>query len=112
MPKLKPTHDFVTGLQNSAINEGIAADVDTHQWTSKDFAGARPAIDVLPIIFGVKAAEKMLKPRGRPRADFPKERINIRLSHEVIDHFKQSGQGWQTRIDNALRKLVAQHTKG
>ena len=81
------------------------------EWTNKDFASARPASDMLPIIFGAKVAEQMLKPRGRPRSDFPKERINIRLSQEVIHHFKLSGQGWQTRIDNALKQFVAQHPK-
>ena len=111
MPKHKSTHDFVTDVQNACINEGIAADVDAREWTTKDFDEARPASDVLPMIFGKKVADQMLKPRGRPRAEFPKERINIRLSHEVIDHFKLSGQGWQTRIDNALRQFVAQHPK-
>ena len=111
MPKLKSAHDFVTDTQNAAINAGIAADVDAREWSSDDFASARPASEMLPVIFGAKVAEQMLKPRGRPRAEFPKERINIRLSHEVIDHFKMSGQGWQTRIDNALRQFVAQHPK-
>jgi uncharacterized protein (DUF4415 family) len=53
----------------------------------------------------------MLKPRGRPRVEFPKERINIRLSHEVVEHFKSSGEGWQTRIDAALRQFIAEHTR-
>lgn len=111
MPKLKPGHVFITDPQNAAINAGIAADADAREWTNKDFAGAQPASDALPVIFSAKVAGLMLKPRGRPRAEFPKERINIRLSHDVIDHFKLSGQGWQTRIDNALRQFVAQHSE-
>jgi hypothetical protein len=31
---------------------------------------------------------------------------NIRLSYEVIQHFKSSGVGWQTRIDAALREFI------
>jgi uncharacterized protein (DUF4415 family) len=27
----------------------------------------------------------------------------------VIDHFKASGDGWQTRIDAALRQYIAEH---
>ena len=30
----------------------------------------------------------------------------IRLSPEVIDHFKAGGRGWQTRIDEALREWI------
>ncbi len=84
-------------------------DDDNPEWTTEDFAKARPASEVLPQIFGAKAAQEMLKPRGRPRAAFPKERINIRLSHEVVEHFKSSGDGWQTRIDSALRQYITEH---
>lgn len=79
------------------------------EWTAEDFAKARPASEVLPQIFGEKVAKEMLKPRGRPRVEFPKERINIRLSHEVVEHFKSAGDGWQTRIDAALRQFIAEH---
>lgn len=84
-------------------------DDENPEWTAEDFAKARPASEVLPHIFGEKIAKKMLKPRGRPRVEFPKERINIRLSHEVIEYFKSSGDGWQTRIDAALRQFITEH---
>ncbi|MDD5296522.1 MAG: BrnA antitoxin family protein [Rhodocyclaceae bacterium] len=84
-------------------------DEENPEWTADDFANARPASEVLPGIFGAKVAGEMLKPRGRPRAEHPKERINIRLSHEVVEHFKASGQGWQTRIDSALRQFITEH---
>ncbi len=48
-------------------------------------------------------------PRGSPRVDLLKERINIRLSHEVVEHFKSAGEGWQTRIDTAIRQFIAEH---
>jgi uncharacterized protein (DUF4415 family) len=86
-------------------------DDENPEWTADDFAKARPAREVLPQIFGEKVAKEMLKPRGRPRVVFPKERINIRLSHEVIEHFKSAGAGWQTRIDSALRQFIAEHPK-
>ena len=84
-------------------------DDDNPEWTAEDIAIARPAAEVLPQIFGEKVAQKMLKPRGRPRIEFPKERINIRLSHEVVQHFKSSGEGWQTRIDSVLRQYISEH---
>ena len=100
-----------TPEEDAAINASIAADPDSHEWTDEDFARARSASEVLPQIFGEKAAQEMLKPRGRPRAEYPKERINIRLSHEVVQHFKSSGDGWQTRIDAALRQFIAEHPR-
>ncbi|WP_105533120.1 BrnA antitoxin family protein [Solimicrobium silvestre] len=87
-------------------------DDENPEWTAKDFAKARPANEVLPQLFSAKVAQTMLKPRGRPRAEHPKERINIRLSHDVIAHFKASGDGWQTRIDAALREWLKTHSPG
>ena len=84
-------------------------DDENPEWTVADFAKARPASEVLPQIFGGKLAQEMLKPRGRPRAKHPKERINIRLSHEVVEYFKSAGDGWQTRIDAALRQFITEH---
>jgi uncharacterized protein (DUF4415 family) len=84
-------------------------DDENPEWTTADFAKARPASEVLPQIFGAKVAKEMLKPRGRPRAEHPKERINIRLSHEVVEYFKSAGDGWQTRIDSALRQFITEH---
>jgi uncharacterized protein (DUF4415 family) len=87
-------------------------DDENPEWTAADVAQARPASEVLPHIFGAKLAQDMLKPRGRPRAEHPKERINIRLSHEVVEYFKSAGDGWQTRIDSALRQFITEHPLG
>ncbi|MDE0032996.1 MAG: BrnA antitoxin family protein [Deltaproteobacteria bacterium] len=46
--------------------------------------------------------------RGRPPVAEPKVSTTIRLSREVIDHFKGAGRGWQTRIDDALREWIRQ----
>lgn len=42
--------------------------------------------------------------RGRPPAESPKQAISLRLDPDVIEHFKQAGPGWQSRINAALRK--------
>ena len=47
--------------------------------------------------------------RGRPPLARPKVSTTIRLSQDVIDHFKAAGRGWQTRIDNALRDWIRTH---
>ena len=45
--------------------------------------------------------------RGRPPLARPKVSTTIRLSQDVIDHFRAGGRGWQTRIDEALREWIA-----
>lgn len=49
--------------------------------------------------------------RGRPPVARPKTAITIRLSANVLDHFKADGPGWQTRIDQALQEWVATHRR-
>ncbi len=44
--------------------------------------------------------------RGRPKSDNPKRQITLRLDAEIVEHFKGSGRGWQTRINGALREAV------
>ena len=84
-------------------------DTDNPEWTAADMAQARPAREVLPGLFSQARTEALLAPRGRPKADVTKVRVGIRLSPEVIEHFKASGSGWQTRIDAALRQFIAEH---
>lgn len=45
--------------------------------------------------------------KGRPKSDNPKAAISIRLSPQVIEFFKASGKGWQTRIDETLLDYVS-----
>jgi uncharacterized protein (DUF4415 family) len=84
-------------------------DTDNPEWTAEDFAQARPAHEVLPKIFSKARSEALLAPRGRPKVEVTKVRVGIRLSSEVVNHFKASGDGWQTRIDAALRQYIAEH---
>jgi uncharacterized protein (DUF4415 family) len=47
--------------------------------------------------------------RGRPRSENPKVPINIRLSPDVVERFRATGPGWQSRIDTALRQWLEEH---
>lgn len=82
---------------------------DNPEWTAHDMAMARPASELLPDLFSPAQVGALLTPRGRPKAEVTKVRVRIRLSPEVIEHFKASGSGWQTRIDAALRQFIAEH---
>jgi uncharacterized protein (DUF4415 family) len=55
-------------------------------------------------------ASLQTKLRGRPKATVTKERITIRLSREVVEQFRASGDGWQTRVDAALKDWLKTHS--
>lgn len=55
----------------------------------------------------IREATGTLTKRGRPPVgDVPKQQVTLRLSKEVLDFFKAGGPGWQSRIDQALKKLT------
>ena len=45
--------------------------------------------------------------RGRPKSDAPKETIAIRLDQDVLARLRASGPGWQSRINQMLRRDLA-----
>jgi uncharacterized protein (DUF4415 family) len=69
---------------------------DNPEWTKSDFAKAKPFSEVFPT---------MRKGRG-PNRTPTKKLVSLRLSPEVLKHFKADGPGWQTRIDETLVKIV------
>jgi uncharacterized protein (DUF4415 family) len=78
-----------------------AFDDDNPEWTKTDFAKARPPAEVLP----PHLLAQFKNTRG-PQTTPTKVAVSIRLSPEIISHFKAKGPGWQSRIDDALRKIV------
>ncbi len=56
----------------------------------------------------VRAGNKVLvnDRRGRPRLAHPKQAVKLRIDHDVLEHFRASGPGWQTRMNAALRKAA------
>jgi uncharacterized protein (DUF4415 family) len=53
----------------------------------------------------VYEGEKLVR-RGRPKLAHPKEAVKLRLSPDVLAHFRAGGRGWQTRINAALEAVV------
>jgi uncharacterized protein (DUF4415 family) len=84
-----------TAAEDAAINRGIADDPDNPEITDmEDFV---PAREVLPDL--VKNPPRHRGPNKAPT----KEKVSIRLSQEVLDHYRNQGPGWQTKIDEALK---------
>jgi len=82
----------------------IDADGEVRELSAAELAEFKPAAETLP-----PSLMKKLGVRGRPKAAVTKERISIRLSREVVETFRATGEGWQTRMDEALREYVREH---
>ncbi|CAK0767310.1 conserved hypothetical protein [uncultured Gammaproteobacteria bacterium] len=78
----------ITPEEDATINAGIASDPDTFELTDEWFERART------------------RKRGRPKLENPKRPVNIRLDPDVLAYFKAAGPGWQSRINETLRKAV------
>ncbi|MBF0107594.1 MAG: BrnA antitoxin family protein [Magnetococcales bacterium] len=76
--------------EEKAIACGIAADPDTYEPTTEEIMTMRPL-------------------RGRPVNPDKKVLLSVRYSPEVVEFFRSTGTGWQTRMDEALREWVASH---
>ena len=44
--------------------------------------------------------------RGRPKVANPKQLVSLRLDRELVERLRAQGPGWQTRVNDALRKVV------
>lgn len=80
---------------------------DNPEFTEADMTAAKPFAEAFPAM-----AEGLRRSRGRPKAAVTKEHINIRLSPQVVEHFKAAGPGWQSRIDAALVQWIEEHGRG
>lgn len=48
--------------------------------------------------------------RGGPKAQSTKLALTVRYDAEVIEAFKGTGQGWQTRMNDALKDWLKTHS--
>jgi uncharacterized protein (DUF4415 family) len=76
---------------------------EVRELTADDLSMFKSAKEVLP-----QSLQKKLGVRGPQKA--PKKiATTIRLSEEVLETFKATGDGWQTRIDASLRQFIIEH---
>jgi len=76
---------------------------EVRELTAEDFRHFRKAAEVLSPSLMAKLATRKRGPQKAPT----KERITIRLSRDVVEKFRATGVGWQTRMDVALRDWLA-----
>lgn len=74
-------------------------DGEVPEMTDAQVAEMRPAREVMtPDEFAAVTG------RGRPRVADPKVPVTIRLDREVVEAFKATGKGWQTKMNATLKR--------
>lgn len=53
----------------------------------------------------IRQGEKVVR-KGRPRSANPKKLVSVRLDQDVLDGWRETGPGWQGRINDALRDAL------
>jgi uncharacterized protein (DUF4415 family) len=97
-------HGQISDADEARIQRMIASDPDAPEVTDEQIASAKPFKEAFPAL-----ADSLLKNvGGRPKSASPKMPISIRLDQEVIAKFKATGPGWQSRINEVLRKFATQ----
>jgi uncharacterized protein (DUF4415 family) len=85
-------------------------DDDNPELTDEQLANLRPASEVLPPELYARLTARKPGQRG-PQKAATKVAVTLRLDPEVLAAFKADGPGWQTRINQALKKVVARKAK-
>lgn len=81
-----------TNEEDAAITAAANSDPDCPVMSDEDFKKVKPRI-------------------GRPLGSGKKEQLTVRFDTDVIQAFKESGDGWQTRMNDALRDWLQHHPK-
>jgi len=81
-----------TPAEDASITAAATSDPDAVPFTDAEWQQVKPLVR-----------------RGRPLGSGTKTQITLRLDVEVVEKFKASGDGWQTRINDALKSWVQSH---
>ena len=103
-----PTLDDVEKGAVTLDEYEVAHREDIPEWTEQDFKRARPMREMFPEI--VEAFERARGQRGPQKAPV-KERVGLRLDHGVVEYFRATGPGWQSRINDILAEYVKRAAK-
>jgi uncharacterized protein (DUF4415 family) len=76
---------------------------EVRELAAEDLKSFKRAGELLPA-----SLRRKVGVRGLQKAPV-KERITIRLSPEVVQRFRATGDGWQTRVDAALQDWLKKH---
>lgn len=94
----------LTDQEEAEIQKMITSDPDNPELTDEQIANMRPLREVLPDL--AASIDREIAKRGRPKAEQTKQPVTIRLDPDLVDHYKATGKGWQSRMNDDLRKVA------
>ena len=83
-------------------NKRVDDDNDNPEWSKADFTKAVP-FSALPAKERAVLASRIPSSIRGPQLAPKKVPVSIRLSPDVVEGLRATGEGWQTRADEALR---------
>jgi len=92
MPRLKPATILPTPAEDAVITTAALADPDARPFTDTQWEQVQPHVR-----------------RGRPLGSGTKAQVTMRMDVDVLERLRATGPGWQTRVNDVLRKWVQRH---
>src|SRR5215211_1553873 len=80
--------------------------IDAHRITFEEYLEIPELDDTWLEPINVEAEGRVVR-RGRPRKPDAKAHVSLRLSPDVLEHFRARGPGWQAHIDSVLRAAMS-----
>lgn len=101
----------MTDAEDAAITRAAETDSDSAPLSGEQLRKMRPAREVLSNVLGKERADAVLKRRGRPAMPEGQRKVSLsmRADRDVVEAFKATGDGWQTRMNEALREYAQSH---
>jgi len=90
-----------TPEEDAAVHAGALRDPDNPPLTEKQLAQFQRVADVRPDLL-----RRLRGQRGPQKSKPLKTRVSLRLDPDVVAFFRRKGAGWQSRINDALRKVA------
>ncbi len=94
-----------------AVGQSDFAKIDAHVITAEEYEELPEITDEMLDRADFRVGGKLVR-RGRPPKPDAKEAVSLRLSPDVLTHFRAGGPGWQTRINAVLLDAVAREKSG
>jgi uncharacterized protein (DUF4415 family) len=94
----------LTNEEEIEIQQMISSDLENPEWTDEEIRNAKPFREVFPDL--AASIDREIAKRGRPPLVRTKQPVTIRLDPDLVDHYKATGRGWQSRMNDDLRKAA------
>ena len=101
---MSPEERAIAEARMAGLPDPDLTDPDNPEWTEEDFARATGPESLSQA--ELAAFPNTLRRLGRPPLPAPKKAVKLRLDPDVLERWRASGPGWQTRMNEALRRAL------